>query len=121
MYTPMTETFAHIVAEHELELFDLFGPTLEFLVAPQPNDEAPCVMKGMIPPRASVPMHSHAGIETFFVISGEMEILADEGGKLHWLTARSGDFISVPNNAKHALKNRSAYPAVQLITSNSRL
>jgi hypothetical protein len=32
-------------------------PSIQFLIAPQPRDEAPCVMKGAIPPSVSVPMH----------------------------------------------------------------
>lgn len=35
-------------------------------------------------PGLSVPLHSHAGIESFFVHSGQMEVFSDEGGKPHW-------------------------------------
>jgi hypothetical protein len=64
MNTPTkTESFANIVVERDREALEVFGPSVQFLVAPQPSDEAPCVMKGTIPPGVSVPMHSHPGIE----------------------------------------------------------
>src|SRR5260370_23800582 len=57
-----TEPFTNIVVERDREALEVFGPSVQFLVAPQPSDEAPCVMRGTIPPGVSVPIHSHAGI-----------------------------------------------------------
>ena len=116
-----TESFTNIVVERDREALEVFGPSVQFLVAPQPSDEAPCVMKGTIPPGVSVPMHSHAGIEAFIVLSGDVEVLSDEGGKAHWIAAGPGDFIEVPSNAKHGFRNRSQHPVIQLITTTSKL
>jgi quercetin dioxygenase-like cupin family protein len=122
MNTPTkTESFANIVVERDREALEVFGPSVQFLVAPQPSDEAPCVMKGTIPPGVSVPMHSHPGIEAFFVLSGDVEVFSDEGGKAHWIAAGPGDFIEVPSNAKHGFRNRSQHPVIQLITTTSKL
>ena len=88
-----TESFTHILRERDREALDLFGPSVQFLIPPQPSDEAPCVMKGTIPPGVSAPMHSHPGVEAFFVLSGDVEVLSDEGGKAHWIAAGPGDFI----------------------------
>lgn len=116
-----TESFTNIVVERDREALEVFGPSVQFLVAPQPSDEAPCVMRGTIPPGVSVPIHSHAGIEAFFVLSGDVEVLSDEGGKAHWIAAGPGDFIEVPSSAKHGFRNRSQHPVIQLITTTSKL
>jgi len=71
-----TESFTNIVVERDREALEVFGPSVQFLVAPQPSDEAPCVMRGTIPPGLSVPIHSHAGIEAFFVLSGMLRCSA---------------------------------------------
>ena len=116
-----TESLTNIVVEGERETLEVCGPSVQFLVAPQSSDEAPCIIKGTIPPGVSVPMHRHPGIEAFFVLSGDVEVLSDEGGKTHWITAGPGDFIEVPSNAKHAFRNRSQHPVIQLITTTSKL
>jgi hypothetical protein len=54
---------------------DLFGPTVEFLTSPQEASIDFCVLKGVIPPNVSVPLHSHPDTEDFFVISGEVQAL----------------------------------------------
>jgi len=41
-----TEPFTNIVVERDREALEVFGPSVQFLVAPQPSDEAPCVMRG---------------------------------------------------------------------------
>jgi quercetin dioxygenase-like cupin family protein len=115
------KTFANKVVERDCETLEVFGPSVQFLIEPQSRDETPCVMKGTIPPGVCVPMHSHAGIEAFYVLSGNVEVLTEEGGKVHWITVGPGDFIQVPSEAKHGFRNGSKDPVVQLITTTSRL
>jgi quercetin dioxygenase-like cupin family protein len=115
------KAFTNRVVERDCEALEVLGPTIQFLIGPQSGDETPCVMKGTIPPGVCVPMHSHPGIEAFYVLSGGVEVLTEEGGKAHWITAGPGDFIEVPSEAKHGFRNRSKDPAVQLITTTSRL
>src|SRR5260221_5104576 len=114
-----TGLFTNIVDERDCDVLEVFGPTLQFLITPQSGDEAPCVMKGTIPPGVSVPIHSHVGIEAFYVLSGEVEVLSDKGGKTHWIAAGPGAFIEVPSTPKHGFKNRSQYAGVPLITRTS--
>jgi quercetin dioxygenase-like cupin family protein len=116
-----TEAFTHVVAQSDGEALEVFGPTVQFLTAPHSSDEAPCIIKGIIPPGGFVPIHSHPGIEAFFVISGQVEVFTDVGEKPHWIAAGPGDFIAVPGNAKHAFRNSSLDPVVQLITTTSKL
>jgi quercetin dioxygenase-like cupin family protein len=115
-----TESFSHIVPRNR-EAIELFGPSFQFLVAPHPNGEAPCVIKGTIPQGVSVPIHRHPSVEACFVLSGNVEVLSDEGGEPHWIAAGTGDFIEIPSNAKHGFRNRSQCPVVLLITINSEL
>src|SRR5258707_15797214 len=116
-----TGLFTNIVDERDCDVLEVFGPTLQFLITPQSGDEAPCVIKGTIPPGVSVPIHSHPGIEAFYVLSGEVEVLSDPGGKAHWVAVGPGDFIEIPGNVKHGFRNRSKDPVVQLIITTSKL
>jgi cupin superfamily acireductone dioxygenase involved in methionine salvage len=50
-------------------------------------------MKGIIPNGAIVPIHSHADVECFFMVSGQQEMLQEEDGKFSWILCKSGDFI----------------------------
>ncbi len=113
--------YTNIVIERDQEALDVFGPHVQFLIEPQPNDEAPCIFKGTIPPGVSVPIHSHPGIEAAFVLSGNIEVLTEEGGEPHWLSAGPGDLIEMPSETKHGFRNRSQHPVVQLITATSKL
>jgi quercetin dioxygenase-like cupin family protein len=115
------EKFTNIVVEHESEALEVFGPRLHFLVRPEANDEAPCVIKGTVPAGVSVSMHSHDGIEAFYVLDGEIEVLSEKSGDFHWIKASRGDFIEVPGGARHGFRNRSQVPVVLLITTTSRL
>ena len=119
---PITaQLFTNIATRRDSEELDVFGPSVQFLVAPQSGDDAPCILKGVIPPGVSVPVHRHEGIEAFFVLSGQVEVLSDAGGEAHWIAALPGDLIEVPSNAKHGFRNRSEQPVLQLIITTSKL
>ena len=115
------EPSTRLVIASDCETLDVLGPSVQFLVEPQANDGAPCVMKGTIPPGVSVPIHRHQGTESFYVLSGNVEVLSEKEGKSHWIAAGPGDFIEVPSGAKHGFRNRSQDPVVQLITTTSKL
>jgi MGT family glycosyltransferase len=110
------EPSTRLIIESDCETLDALGPSVQFLVAPQTNDEAPCVIKGTIPAGVSVPIHRHEAIESFYVLSGNVEVLSEKDGTNQWIAAGPGDFIEVPSSAKHGFRNRSQHPVVQLIT-----
>jgi hypothetical protein len=56
--------FAHLIKPEQVETIDVLGPTIQFLTPPDRKD-APCIMRGTIPPGVSIPLHSHADPETF--------------------------------------------------------
>jgi quercetin dioxygenase-like cupin family protein len=101
-------------------VLELFGPTVEFLTSPQEAQSDFCVLKGTIPPGVSVPLHSHADTEDFFVISGEIEGLRQTSEGYKWIGAKTGDYIHVPSNARHAWRNVSNKPTlVYIITTKN--
>jgi len=65
-------------------------------------------------------MHSHDSVEIFFVLSGNIDVLVEAGGKMHWVEAGAGDLIEIPSNAKHAFRNRSQNPVLNLLFTASR-
>jgi quercetin dioxygenase-like cupin family protein len=111
----------HIVNKGAYGRLDVFGPIVEFLSSPDEPDAIYCVMIGTIPPGVSVPLHSHADIESFYVLSGSVQALTQRGDRFEWLDVKPGDFIHVPGNAKHAFRNQGSEPVVELITTTPNL
>jgi quercetin dioxygenase-like cupin family protein len=113
---------AHLISKEIRCVLDVLGPTVEFLTDPQEEpDLFYCMMLGTIPPGVSVPLHSHADVESFFVISGTVQVLSCEGNRFEWLSAEVGDFVHVPGHAKHAFRNTSTEPVQMLITTTPKI
>jgi quercetin dioxygenase-like cupin family protein len=119
MATPTTQPVAHHVDLSEAESLDVLGPTVTFLAAPE--DGAPCVMRGSIPPGGYVPLHSHADPETFVALTDGMEGLVATGDDVTWVPVAAGEVFHVPGGARHAWHNRSTQPAVSLLISTARM
>jgi PhnB protein len=88
-------------------VLDLLGPTVEFLTLPSEADAVYCVMKGTVPPGVSVPLHSHPDDESFFILSGVIQVLNQRGDSFEWLDVKADGFVHVPSGAKHAWRNTS--------------
>jgi quercetin dioxygenase-like cupin family protein len=112
---------AHVVGQRRHGFLDLLGPVVEFLVPPDEPGVDYCVMKGEIPPGVCVPLHTHPDAETFTVLSGTIQLLSQHANGFRWLDVRTGEFIHVPGNAKHAFRNASTEPAVQLIITTPKI
>ena len=109
-----------VVRADERTVLDLLdGGRLEPL-SPSREDDY-CVMKGTIPSGVSVPLHSHADAESFYVLSGEAQALVETEVGLQWQTLRPGDFIHIPGGTKHAWRNVSGEPMAALITCTTKL
>jgi quercetin dioxygenase-like cupin family protein len=103
------------------EVLDVLGPTVEFLnVSEEPNEQF-CLMRGVVPPGVTVPLHSHDDTEVFFVVSGSQEVLVPGVDGLEWRVVHAGDFVHVPGGALHAHRNVSNEDAVDLIITTPRL
>lgn len=59
-------------------------------------------------------------VEDFFALYGNIEVLMEEAGELHWVEASAGNLIEIPGNSKHAVRNRSEHPAITLLFTTSR-
>jgi uncharacterized RmlC-like cupin family protein len=66
-------------------------------------------------------LHSHTDAESFYVLSGEAEVLVQTTGGLEWQKLRPGDFIHIPVGAKHAWRNRSSKPMSALVSCTAKL
>jgi len=113
------EPVAHVIRREDIEAFEVFGPTVEYLT--QPRDGEPCIMRGTIPPHVSVPLHSHADPETFMMIFGVVEGLSHSADGFEWIEVRPGDIFHVPGGAMHAFRNQTGEPAIMLIVSTDRI
>jgi quercetin dioxygenase-like cupin family protein len=100
---------------------DVLGPTVEFLTSPAAAHHDFCVMRGVIPPGVAVPLHSHDATEVFFVLSGTKQVLTLGGGPAEWVEVRAGDYVHVPRGVRHAHRNVSAEPLVELVITTARL
>jgi quercetin dioxygenase-like cupin family protein len=100
---------------------ELFGPTVEYLTSPEDEPNDFCVLKGTIPPSASVPLHSHADTEDFFILSGSVEGLRHDTQGYTWIGAKAGDYLHVPGDAPHAWRNVSREPVVMLMITTKRI
>ncbi len=99
----------------------VLGPTIEVLTLPSAHEAVYCVIKGIIPPGVSVPLHSHPDPESFFVASGAAQVLFGEDDHLEWVNVATGDFVHIPGGMKHAHRNASAEPVVEIVTTTPRL
>lgn len=108
----------HIDASH-LKTIDVLGPTIQFLTPLEEGDDAPCLMRGTIPPGVAVPLHSHADLETFLMVSGEVEALVEAESGFDWVRIRVGDVFHAPGGAKHAFRNQRQEPAEMMLVSTA--
>jgi quercetin dioxygenase-like cupin family protein len=111
----------HLVRRGTYGVLDVFGPTIEFLALAQEAEADYCVMIGTIPPGVSVPLHRHPDPESFYLLSGAVRALSQRGGAFEWLDVKPGEFVHVPGNVKHAWRNTSSEPAVQLIVTTPKI
>jgi quercetin dioxygenase-like cupin family protein len=100
---------------------DVLGPTIEILSRPSLEDDALCVLRGVIPPGVTVPLHRHDDAEDFYIVAGTQEVLTQRMAGLEWAEAHAGDYVRVPPGTMHAHRNVSAQPAVDLIITTARL
>jgi quercetin dioxygenase-like cupin family protein len=98
---------------------DVMGPAIQFITSPRAGE--PCVMRGVIPPGAVIPVHSHPDPETFIQLSGEIEALVASNESFEWVKLEAGSVFHVPGNVRHAFRNRAAEPSVGIIATTARL
>ena len=99
----------------------LFWSTVEFLTSTEDEQSDFCVLKGIIPPGISVPLHSHPDTEDFVVLSGEVEVLRQDTHGHEWIKGKTGDYFHVPGGVPHAWRNVSTEPVIQILTTTKNM
>jgi quercetin dioxygenase-like cupin family protein len=112
---------ASIINKGTTEIFDALGPTVEFLTSPLEKEATYCIMKGTIPARYSVPLHSHPDDESFYILSGEVEAMVQNSSHRRWANMGPGDFVHIPSDIRHAWRNNGDEPVEGLIVTTPRL
>jgi quercetin dioxygenase-like cupin family protein len=112
---------AHLIDGEAFEVFDIFGPTLQFVTRPDEVSGAPAILRGTIPSGGAALLHSHPDPETFVQLSGELEGLAFDRDDLKWIPIRPGEVFHIPAGARHAFRNRADGPAISIIFTTARL
>ncbi|MBO0709944.1 MAG: cupin domain-containing protein [Acetobacteraceae bacterium] len=102
-------------------MFDLFGPTVQFLTAEEADDSGPCILRGVIPPGGFVPLHSHGDPETFIVASGKIEVFSSSAAGMRWIQLGPGDIFHIPGDTRHAWRNRSSGPGIAIVVTTPKL
>jgi quercetin dioxygenase-like cupin family protein len=103
------------------QVLDVFGPTVEFLRRPSSKGGGLCVLRGVIPPGITIPLHSHEDPEDFYLLAGTHQVLTQQTGGLQWVDVRAGDYVSIPPGTMHAHRNVSAQPAIDLLITTPKL
>jgi quercetin dioxygenase-like cupin family protein len=97
------------------QTFIVLGVLLQFLSTPEQIHDHISVMRGTVPPGVVIPLHRHADPEIFYVLNGLLEVFQSE----RWQTVSTGEVVSIPGNARHALRNTSP-SATTTITVNKQ-
>jgi quercetin dioxygenase-like cupin family protein len=91
------------------------GDLYSLLVTGKESNNVFFQFEAVVPEGGGPPPHVHSREdETFYVVSGNLEILL--GDRTH--LAKAGDFVYVPRGTVHRFKNVGSGAAVQLVTSS---
>jgi len=116
-----TNLHRHVAEGTSSPTLDVLGPTIEFLTVPADSGDGFSVMRGVVPPGAVVPLHSHDDAEAFFIVAGSQQVLTQEAMGLEWNEFHAGDYVYIPPGELHAHRNVSGEPVVDLIVVTARL
>src|ERR1700720_2161023 len=105
----------------EQQTFIVLGALLQFLSTPEQINDQIGVMRGTVPSGVVIPLHSHADPEIFYVLNGSLEVFQAEGPSAGWQTVNAGNVVSIPGNARHALRNTSPTPTTTITVSKQQL
>lgn len=101
--------------------FAVLGTLLQFVSTPDQNGGSLSVMRGGIPPRAVIPLHSHADAEIFYVTEGTMEVFQDDGISSGWQTVDTGEVVTIAGGVKHAIRNSGSTLVMTVLVSEGQL
>lgn len=111
---------AHEPAPASTESLDVLGARIEVLARLGDGDDDLVLLRGSLEPGRSIPLHSHATHECFFVIDGALDLYRD-GSTAAWNRLGPGEAIHVGPDARHAVRNNGAVPTELLMVATVRL
>jgi quercetin dioxygenase-like cupin family protein len=112
----------HRIAEGTArQAFEVFGPSVEFLTWSDDEHGQFCVMRCVLPPGVTVPLHKHPDAEDFLILSGTQQVLIQTDEGLQWHDAGEGDYLRIPGSVLHAHRNVSDEPVVDLVVTTLRM
>lgn len=121
MQTTASGLINRVVRAADEPMFAVVGTLLQFVSTPDQNSGNLSVMRAGIPPKAVIPLHSHADPEIFYLTEGTMEVFQDDGRSSQWQTANPGDVVTIAGGVKHALRNPAANPVMTVLVSEGQL
>jgi quercetin dioxygenase-like cupin family protein len=116
-----TRTFPRLIDGTPHQAWDVLGPTVEYLVSPDDPGAQLCVMRGVLPPGVTVPLHSHDDHEDFYILGGTQQILIKDDHGLKWRDVHAGDYVHIPSGTPHAHRNVSDQPAIEIIITTTKM
>jgi quercetin dioxygenase-like cupin family protein len=116
-----TQTFPRLVEGTSQQVWDVLGPRVEYLIAPDDPGAQFCVMRGVVPPGVAVPLHSHEDPEDFYILCGTQQVLIKDDDGLQWRDAHAGDYVHVPGGTPHAHRNVSDAPAIEIVITTASM
>ena len=100
-----------------LPVVDIFvGPVFSYRTPISANQDY-CLVDVLIPDGVTVPLHSHADRETFYIVDGTLEGML-EGS---WRTLEVGDVFDIVGGVRHALRNTSGRSMSLLMVTTMKL
>jgi quercetin dioxygenase-like cupin family protein len=101
-----------MVKSHEGRQFEFFGDTVTIKTSSSDTKGAYSLMHWSVPAGASAVPHAHELYEeTFYILSGELEVLLGETMQ----TVSMGDFVRVPAGTRHGFTNQSNDQVAMLV------
>src|ERR1700733_1314365 len=94
---PRSTVLCQIAEGTSYTAVDVFGPTVEFISGPDDPGADFWVMRGVVPPGVTVPLHSHDDAEDFFILSGTQQVLSESESGLQWYDVSGGGLCAHPS------------------------
>lgn len=84
------------------------------------DDDTVLIRSRMTEEPRMVPLHAHADVECFYVLSGRLDVYLD-GDEPGWRMVGAGQSLTVPGNVKHAVRNASGAPVDSILATTVRI
>jgi mannose-6-phosphate isomerase-like protein (cupin superfamily) len=90
------------------EKFDIAGAHLTWKAKGVDTGYAFSICEQTLGPDEGVPLHSHASVEAFYVLSRAADFFRLVDGKEDWVRCETGDLMILPPNSLHAFYNKTS-------------